>query len=217
MRSWSKVRALVSCLLAQSLISQHLYATPLTLIEADHAEAIYRQLIERHWTPETGLFRSFPDSGDQKLSQQASTYEQGAIGILALRFGDNARAKLLLQFFKKTWEAGPQLPGPRHGMRGLANFYNAYFGSEGIEKTIHAGPNAWVGLFAARYANSLKDAQALQLALDIQYWLAVMLPHDRGGVAMGLRNDPYGASWSRIYSTENNLSYYSLLTELLRS
>lgn len=34
---------------------------------------------------------------------------------------------------------------------------------------------------------------------------------------MGLRNDPYGASWSKIYSTENNLSYFAFLTELLRS
>jgi len=34
---------------------------------------------------------------------------------------------------------------------------------------------------------------------------------------MGLRDDPYGASWSQIYSTENNLSYYAFLTELLRS
>jgi hypothetical protein len=187
------------------------------LIQPAQAEAIYRQLVEAHWTPRTGLFRSFPDTSDLKLSQQSSTYEQAAMGLLAIRFGDLERAQSLLDFFKRTWAAGPETPGPRHGMRGLANFYNADFGSEGVEKTIHSGPNAWVGLFAARLANTTKDHEALQLALDIEYWLANVVPHDRGGVAMGFRDDPYGATWSRIYSTENNLSDYGFLTELLRS
>jgi hypothetical protein len=99
---------------------------------------------------------------DQKLSQQASTYEQAAMGLLALRFGDQERADGLFQFFKKTWDEGPNQHGPRAGLRGLANFYNAYFGTEGIEKTIHAGPNAWVGLFAAKYANTTKRRDALR-------------------------------------------------------
>src|SRR4029077_16074330 len=97
------------------------------------------------------------------------------------------------------------------------NFYNADFGSEGIEKTIHVGPNAWVGLFAAKLANATKDPESLKLALAIQDWIANVVPHEKGGVAMGVRDDPFGANWSRIYSTENNLSYYSFLTELLRS
>ena len=112
---------------------------------------------------------------------------------------------------------GPELAGPRHGLRGLVNFYNADFGSEGIEKTIHVGPNAWIGLFAAKLANTAKEAEPLRLALDIEYWIANVVPHDKGGVAMGVRDDPFGAAWSKIYSTENNLSYYAFLTELLRS
>ncbi len=217
MRCPHKVQTIFSCLVASCLVSQPLLADVPRLITPDHAQAIYRQLVEFHYTPQTGLFRSFPDSTDLKLSQQASTYEQAAMGLLAIRFGDKERAEGLYQFFKRAWEAGPQAQGPRYGVRGLANFYNAYFGSEGIEKTIHAGPNAWVGLFAAKYANTTKDRQALQFALDIQYWMAMVLPHDRGGIAMGLRNDPYGASWNRIYSTENNLSYFAFLTEILRS
>lgn len=214
-----KIRAAMAILLTVSIPSQQLLAQPLSsrLIEADHAEAIYRHLVEVHWTPKTGLFRSFPDSSDLKLSQQASTYEQAAMGLLAIRFGDMERAQPLFQFFQKTWAAGPELAGPRHGLRGLANFYNADFGSEGIEKTIHAGPNAWAGLFAAKLANTTKDTEALRLALDIEYWMANVMPHDKGAVAMGVRDDPYGAAWSRIYSTENNLSYYAFLTELLRS
>lgn len=217
MRPFFKLKSTLSCLIVLSFLLSTVEAAPVALIQPSQAESIYRHLLELHWTPETGLFRSFPDSTDQKLSQQASTYEQAAIGLLSLRFGDMERADPLYQFFKKTWDEGPQLPGPRAGIRGYANFYNAYFGSEGIEKTIHAGPNAWIGLFAAKYGNATKRRDALQLALDIQYWMANQLPHDRGGIAMGLRNDPYGATWSKIYSTENNLSYYAFLTELLRS
>jgi hypothetical protein len=224
-----KIRAVISLIMVASIPSQQLLAQPFStevatpatftksLITTPHAESIYRQLVELHWTPKTGLFRSFPDSTDLKLSQQASTYEQAAMGLLAIRFGDLERAQSLFQFFKNAWESGPGLAGPRHGLRGLVNFYNADFGSEGIEKTIHVGPNAWVGLFAAKLANVTKDPEPLKLALDIQYWIANVAPHDKGGVAMGVRDDPFGAAWSRIYSTENNLSYYSFLTELLRS
>src|SRR4051794_30989026 len=110
----SSFRTVFSCLILNSLFSQTIFsqvvpgefsaATTSTsahrpaphsmrttnlasLIKAEHAENVYRHLIELHWTPKTGLFRSFPDSNDLKLSQQASTYEQAAMGILALRFG----------------------------------------------------------------------------------------------------------------------------------
>src|SRR4029077_11868437 len=117
---------------------------------------------------------------------------------------DHARA--LLDFFKKAWAEGPEISRTRYGIHGLANFYNADFGSEGIEKTIHLGPNAWVGLFAARFANTTQDTQAMQFALDLEYWMANVLPHENGGVAMGPRDDAFGAAWSHIYSTENNIS-----------
>src|ERR1019366_6946877 len=224
-----KIRSALCMPLAAILLSQQLLWTPPVaafedpvrlarpLIEPKHAEAIYRHLVENHWTPRTGLFRSFPDSGDLKLSQQASTYEQAAMGLLSIRFGDTERTDALFDFFKRTWTAATESAGDHAGMRGLANFYNADFGTEGLEKTIHLGPNAWVGLFCAKLANTTKNAEALQLALDLQYWMANVLVHDKGGVAMGQRDDPFGAAWTRIYSTENNLSYYAFLTELLRS
>jgi tetratricopeptide (TPR) repeat protein len=219
----------LSILFTASIPSQQVLGSPLSkrpagratvvrpLITPAHAEAIYRRLVEFHWTPKTGLFRGFPDSSDLKLSQQASTYDQAAMGILALRFGDLEHARPLLQFFRTAWDTGPDREGTRHGLRGLANFYNADFGTEGIEKTIHVGPNAWAGLFAARLANQTKGRDALQLALDIEYWIANVIPHEKGGVAMGARDDVYGATWSHIFSTENNISYYAFLTELLRS
>lgn len=191
------------------------YVAP-TLITGDHAEAIYKHLLENHWVEQTGLFLSFPDSNDRKLSQQASLYEQGAVGLLAIRFGDIDRAKTLYHFLRDAWLAAPTKPG-RNGLRGLPNFFNGDFGTEGIEKTIHTGPNAWVGLFEARLANTLKDSEILQGALDIEYWIETCVPHEGGAVAMGPRDDPRGAPWTQIYSTENNLSYYAFLTELLRS
>jgi hypothetical protein len=174
-----------------------------SFITADHAETIYRHLVEYYWTPRTGLFRSFPDSSDLKLAQQASTYEQAAMGMLAIRFGDLDRARQLFEFFK--------------GKRGLANFYNAHFGSVGIEKTVQTGPNAWAALFAARLANTTRDDGTLRWALDIAYWLIHSVPHENGAIAMGPRDEPGGAPWAHIYATENNLSYYAMLTELLRS
>jgi hypothetical protein len=186
------------------------------LIRAEHAQAIYANLLQTHWVPRTGLFLSFPDSLDRKLSQQASVYEQAAVGLLALRVGDTARAQGLAKFLGEKWAAEPLRP-ERNGMFGLANFYNAEFGTGGIEQTVHSGPNAWVGLFAARLANTTNDPEPRKLALDIAYWLANGVPHAGGAVAMGPRDDPHGAPWSRVFSTENNLSYYAMLTELLRS
>ena len=53
--------------------------------------------------------------------------------------------------------------GPRKGHLGLANFYNGFYEVEGIEKTMHVGPNAWIGLLASRYYQETGDPKALQL------------------------------------------------------
>ena len=121
------IRAVISGVIAISISAQPLFAQPFvsesaapatfvhSLIKPEQAEAIYRQLVEMHWTPRTGLFRSFPDSADLKLSQQASTYEQAAMGLLAIRFGDFERAKGLFEFFKTTWPV-PDRSLPDRGM-----------------------------------------------------------------------------------------------------
>jgi hypothetical protein len=180
----------------------------LTLLTSAHGQAIYTHLLEHHWVPQTGLFASFPDSQDATMAQQSSTYEQAAMGLLALQLGDEDRTERLLEFFKRTWDVQPH---------GFMNFYNTDFGSSGIEKTVHAGPNAWVGLFAARFANRKENPDALTLALNVGYWMANSLPHKNGAIAMGISDTPQGAPWTRIYSTENNISYYAFLSELLKS
>ncbi len=175
------------------------------LIQPTQLSAIYQHLISNHWVPQTGLFISFIGTADKKLMQQASTYEQGAVGLLAIRLGDRTRADGIAQFFKQAW-AG----------QGFPNFYNAEFGQTGIEKTIHVGPNAWIGLFLARYANTYHDLSYTQLSKDMARWMA-NVPHKKGGIAMGPRVGADGVPWPQVYSTENNLSYYAFLTELLRS
>ncbi|MFA5975481.1 MAG: hypothetical protein WC859_04870 [Elusimicrobiota bacterium] len=149
------------------------------------------------------------------MAQQASTYDQGAVGLLALHLGDTERAKQILQFFRRAWDEAPQRK-EHIGRHGLANFFNVHFGTEGIEKTVHVGPNAWVGLFAARYGNALHDEEATRLALDIAYWIRTSVPHRAGAVAMSSGDSGSGAPGSNVLSTENNISYYAFLTELLR-
>jgi hypothetical protein len=185
-------------------------------IKAEQMENIYRHLVEKHWAPKTGLFISFLDTQDRKLSQQASTYEQATIGMLAVRLGDIERARGIFDFMRHAWDDGPLTPG-REGVEGLSNFYNAEFGGAGIEKTIHIGPNAWVGLFAAYYANRTGDAQAIQFPLAMARWMAQQVAHRDGGIAMGPIEGADGIPWPDVYSTENNVSYYAFLAELLRS
>src|SRR5882762_1556417 len=69
-------------------------------ITADHVQTIYKHLVEDHYVPDTGLFISFLGTGDHKLSQQASTYDQAAVGLLAIRLGDIERAEGIFRFFK---------------------------------------------------------------------------------------------------------------------
>jgi hypothetical protein len=189
-------------------------SAPLFACEAEHVQAIYQHLVDSHWVPETGLFISFLGTEDNKLAQQSSTYEQAAVGILAVRLGDVARAQRIFLFMKQAWVEGPQ-KSEREGMQGLTNFYNGEFGGEGIEKTIHSGPNAWAGLFAAYYGNQTGDGDAQAWALELARWMAHAVPHQDGGIAMGPRIGYDGIPWTRVYSTENNLSYYAFLSELL--
>ncbi len=151
------------------------------------------------------------------MSQQASTYDQSLVGLLALQVGDVERAKGIYAFLKKEWDQGPTRKGPREGVLGLVNFYNAEFGSRGIEDIIHAGPNAWAALFAARLAEKEKDRKAFAWALSVAAWMAQTIPHQNGAIAMGPHYALDRQHWSSVYSAENNVSYLGLLSELMRS
>ena len=174
----------------------------------------YHTLIRGYLVPQTGLYSSFPGTGDQRLIQQAATYDEAVVGLLLLKLGHVKEAGSILRFYEGAWTDSCERSGTRVGRRGLANFYNAYFAVEGIEKTIHVGPNAWIGLFASRYHRKTGDRDALRLALNIAHWVMTKVPHDQGAVAMG--EIPWNSTpWDKIHSTENNISYYAFLSDML--
>ncbi|MDD5757335.1 MAG: hypothetical protein PHR23_08695, partial [bacterium] len=81
---------------------------------------------------------------------------------------------------------------------------------------IHVGPNMWVALAALQYDQINHTHKYLKFALDIARW-AYDLPHfkfpdgSRGAVSMG---SGWGANWSKVYSTENVIDNYAVLTIL---
>jgi len=178
---------------------------PRGIRDLDLALKIYTGLLQNNRVKNTGLFLSFPETRNRKIAQQSSLYDQAAIGLLALQMGDDETVKGLLKFFHDRWNPS-----------GLANFYNAYSGLPGIEKIGQTGPNSWVGLFAARLALLTRDPVAFQLTLRIAHWIYQDVPHLQGGVAMSDRDEPEGTPWRSVVSTENNISYYALLQELLK-
>jgi len=186
-----------------------------TLISPKEKQQYYQTLIRGYFVPQTGLYLSFPGTGDLALVQQAATYDQGIVGVLLLALGDIRNAGAIVRFYEKAWELSKNRSGPRKGKGGLSNFYNAYFGVEGIEKTIHVGPNAWIGLLASRYHAETGDTKALHLALEITRWMIYKVPHTNGAIAMG--EMAWNATpWDKIYSTENNESTYAFLVDMLR-
>jgi hypothetical protein len=187
-----------------------------SLMTQDQLQSLYESLIKNYYVPQTGLFLSFPRTSDIRLVQQSATYDQAVIGILLLKLGDLKKAKGIVSFYKKAWDGAEDRSGPRQGIYGLSNFYNSYFEVEGIEKTMHVGPNAWIGLLASRYYRRTGDKEARDLALSIAHWMIIKVPHTDGAIAMG--QIPWNSTpWDQIYSTENNLSTYAFLGDLLKA
>ncbi|GEM_PF-1888913 len=186
-----------------------------SLLTAKALQQHYDDLLKGYEVPQTGLFLSFPETSDQRLVQQASTYDQGVMGILLLKLHDFKRVAAILRFYQHAWQEAKERSGPRKNVFGFANFYNAYYGVEGVEKTMHVGPNVWIGLLASRYYRRTGEIWARDLALEIARWEIRSVPHTDGAVAMG--EIPWnGAPWSNIYSTENNISTYAFLSDLLK-
>jgi hypothetical protein len=186
-----------------------------SLLSTAQFDQLYKSLIQGYWVPQSGLFLSFPRTPDLMLTQQAATYDEGIVGLFLLHVGDLDKVRQMLAFYEKAWNLGNQRTGIRQGVQGLANFYNAYYFMEGIEKSIHAGPNAWIGLLASRYYRQTQDPKALQLALDMAHWMIWDLPHRGGAIAMG-SIAWNGAPWPQIYSTENNISMHAFFSDLLK-
>ena len=151
---------------------------------------------------ETGLIESFAQPSDACLSLQAALYDQAIAGIASCQLGDCDLAVTILEFHEKMWNAG----------NGLANFYSIATGAVGMENAVHAGPNLWIGLLALQYGALTGRNRFDGFALDVARWAAA-LPHIRGAIAMGPRDDA-GVRWTRIAATEHQLDYFALLRGL---
>ena len=81
--------SLVAMLAFNSALGANVSVSPSAVQAPTLAPAIYQDLLQNHRVRNTGLFLSLPETLDRKLSQQALTYEQAAVGLLALQLGDN--------------------------------------------------------------------------------------------------------------------------------
>ena len=141
---------------------------------------------------------------------QAYTYDQALAGIVLLDHGDAEGAKKILDFYTSQREAEGE------DFSGFWTVYNVdpAFDWKKYEWRKGFGENAWVALFALKYASSQQDPaekqKALDLATGILRWIG-KLPHHGGAVAMGVPNPGATPDFGTIYSVENNLDYYALL------
>ena len=143
--------------------------------------------------------------GDEDLEHQAFTYDQAVAGIEFIQEGDLTEANRIFEFFNSSWDGS-----------GFFTVYNTLSkdGSQ-IEQAKILGPNAWIGLFALHYYRATGDRRGVDLAKNIAAW-AESLPKQSGARAMGSDNASANVNYGNLFSTENNLDYYSLLGALVQ-
>lgn len=134
----------------------------------------------------TGLVLSY--EGDKELRRVAFSYDEALSAIVFVIFGDNQRARLILDFYADK-------------IKNKEPIYNAYYTNRGVyEYIVHSGVNAWIGLAALYYTKYTGDRRYMPLAKYIGNFLLKMT--DREGGVVGGPN----VKW---YSTEHNLDSYA--------
>lgn len=150
------------------------------------------------------------------LDGQAFTYDNAVAIIAYLIAGKDAKASAMLRVFRKEFY------NVKNDVVGLFNSYRTDRTDNGMlvlgidGDRIHLGPTMWIALAALQYTAATGDLQYLSFAIDMAKW-AQHLNHyrfddqRRGAASMGFG---WGPDWSQIYSTENNVDYYAVLTML---
>lgn len=164
-------------------------------LEQAATENMY-QWLKTHRNRFTGLVMSF--EGDSAIRDWAFTYDQSLVEQVFCISGDKEQAGQILEFYKDR-------AARRNG--GFVNAYNVITGTPS-EEVVHLGPNIWIGIAAARYAEKTGDTTYLDLAENVARW--VMALKDREG---GVRGGP-DVPW---YSTEHNLDAYALFRMLYKT
>ncbi|MBI5554943.1 MAG: hypothetical protein HY920_03695 [Elusimicrobia bacterium] len=179
--------------------------------------------------PVTGLVESYQGSSlyylipaegafelghEPHLANQSFTYDLATAAMIYSSCGEKDKAKQILDNMQKEFYR------TKNGERGLYTSYRSDQFAEdntlviGIDgDRIHVGPNMWIALAAVQYVRITGERNYLPWVIDLAKWVSGF-PHftfedgQKGGVAMG---SGWGPDWSKVYSTENCIGYYSIL------
>jgi hypothetical protein len=151
------------------------------------------------------------------LDCQAFTYDNAVAMLTYLIAGQDKKAADILKVYRKEFYYD------KNDHVGLFNSYRTDkdCGNGGLTlgidgDRIHLGPTMWVGIAALQYTALTGDLQFLSLVIDMAKWTQ-RLNHYRfpdgqkGAPSMGFG---WGPDWSTVYSTENVVDYYAVLTML---
>lgn len=167
---------------------------------------------------ETGRFHDVYHQKLGYLDDGAYTYDL-ALAIMGYLLNDQREdAEQILNLLEREFYL------EKNGVRGLYNSYkvsNNYTADDlamgGDGDRIHAGPTLWVALAALNHMKLTRTTRYLEFTLDIVDWCRGALTYykfpdgERGGISMGMG---WGPDWTKIFSTEHNVDYYSVLQML---
>jgi len=152
------------------------------------------------------------------VDDQAFTYDLALYTIGLLLNGETEQAEKILNALEKDFYL------PKNGSYGLFNAYvvtskiprgDMEMGGDGDR--IHAGPTLWVALAALNHMKLQRNTRYLEFVLDIMHWCRTELTYyrfpdgERGAISMGMG---WGPPWFKIFSTEHNIDYFSVLQML---
>ena len=150
------------------------------------------------------------------LDCQSFTYDSAVAAMAFTLAGQPQKACKIFSSYKKEFYT------QKNEYIGLCNSYRTdAYGTNGLSVgidgiRIHLGPNMWVSLAILQYSSITDDLQYLGFVIDMVKWVQ-QLQHwefvdgQRGGVSMGYG---WGPDWTKVFSTENNVDYYAVLSML---
>lgn len=150
------------------------------------------------------------------LDCQTFTYEGALAAITYLMIGKNEDAYRLLNTYKREFYR------PKGDMIGLYTSYVSDVPEQnglalGIDgDRIHLGPVMWVSIAALQYTAATGDTAFLGFVIDTVRWAQHLNRFDFGDGTKGppSMGSGWGADWSQVYSTENIVDYYAVLSML---
>lgn len=132
------------------------------------------------------------------------TYDQALACMAFVKRGDFRKAKLILDFYEKTYRDQIKKYGKFIG------FSDAYKKDGAWGETWAAGPNAWLLMAVNQYTYLTKDMRYLELAKKIADWLISLEAID-GGIIGGYYGNGEPMTW---ISTEHNFDCYVAFRDL---